>query len=247
MVKVIPQAFIDQTFTELGAWLETDDSGTYFAGAGDGAVWNSGATFSTVRDAATGSLARGAWNSFDDTYIACYLNAGTFSIRRVFYPVDTSAIGAGATVTLGTFKIYSLAVNTGSFTHVLIQTSQASTASLSTADYDALTLNSPAEGCTRFANSYLAAAGYYDIALNATGLGWINVTGYSYLGFRQATNDVDNSEPASEVNYAYVSTSFQTGTDKDPKLYVEWTPPPGGGGMCGIDDRFRFRPSQSVN
>jgi len=220
VVKIIPQAFIDLTFTELGAWLETDDSNSYYADAGgDGSASKWHSDWSTARGANTAAaVAAGGSTQIQRVWV----NAGEYNIDRMFFPFDTSGIGAGATVTAATFKLMRW-LSSGTRTYAIIQTTQASITALVVGDYDNLTLNSPPEGATRKAIVDLAADGTYnDFALNATGLGWIIVDGSTKLGVREGSKDVDNSAPTDD-GYVYWYCSNQTGTDKDPRLDVTWT------------------------
>ena len=236
MVKVIPQAFIDGTFTERGAWLETDDSDSYYAGAGDGSVEINEvvetANWTTNRNAAAGDLARPtatatngpATQLWDD-----WVGGGNQRLRiaRAFFPVDTSALADGSNIISAVLNVKP--TNKGSNgTFVVIQTSQASTSTLDNADYSAIVLDSPNEGSSRLNIADAVVGVYNTVSLNSTGLGWIDKTGVSYIGLRQGNFDIDDSSPAlgNSASYIFVNTSEQTGTDSDPYFDITYTRQP---------------------
>jgi hypothetical protein len=76
----------------------------------------------------------------------------------------------------------------------------------------------------------MTSTGYKDMRLNATGIGWINKTGYTKFGIR-LSNDTDDSAPTAR-NYVHLYMSEQTGTTNDPKLVVEHSA--GGGGATFV-------------
>lgn len=197
--------------------LGFDTTGTLYPTAGDGYVENSGATYATAQSAGTGNVA----NYTDTTAgIRNEISGGTYYIGRGFNPFDTSTIGAGATVTAATFSLYGQAKDsTLDDTIRAVQTSQSSTTTLATADFDAIGTTS---GGDFGLISALSTSAYNDLNLNATGLTWINVTGTTLLGVR-TTGDIAASSPANR-SYFFVYTSEQTGTTNDPKLVVTYTP-----------------------
>ena len=213
--KIIPQFFIDATFIGAGAWLECDTTTSYYTGAGDGYVQNTGSTWSTVRGASVGASAN--YQAATATVGARY-PAGYY-IERDFLPDDTSGLTSDANIQSASLFVKPSNVTAGGRSYVIIQTSQASTSSLVLDDFDALILNAPTEGSARIADSAFSVNTYKEIALNASGLTWISKTGWTKIGLREAVKDIDNVAPTDNA-FINLYMSEQTGTDSDPYLSV---------------------------
>jgi hypothetical protein len=229
--KIIPAGFME---TSTGDVL-TDTTASYYSGEGDGNVyytWTTGidqAKWDTAHDATTGSAASlGA----TDLRVGVYwrANASSSFLYRAFMPTDTSALPDSAIISAASFFAYTLAINDtlndANSTIVIVgETTQASTGTLATADYDTCgSVDSPTKGSADIDISSLAA-GYNEIPLNATGLSWINKTGFTKIGLREGHDSgdvfVSPTLPKYEEWQAY--THQQTGTDKDPYLSVTYT------------------------
>lgn len=194
----------------------------YYIGNGDGIVGindNSG-TWASVHDAVDGT-------SVFYTQTASYImtekevrGTGYFDIFRAFFPVDTSAIDDSATIVSASFYLYYAGGGGGTeeSSYCIVQTTQASNTELVLADYDqqGTILGSD---CIDFAN-IINTAEYKLWSLNATGLSWINKTGYTKLGLRENNFDIANTE-TDEDGYANYRMSEYTGTDYDPYLKIE--------------------------
>jgi len=182
----------------------------------DGYVHNSGAVYSTVRDAATGADA-----NVDGVNYAVqhYKTGSTYHIVRASILFDTSSIPDTDTKDSATYNFY--VVNFGSpdaQSNSLVQSSIAATNNITTADYDAF---GTTKGATDILDSDMTIGAYNVFTLNATGLGWIDVTGITYLGHR-AAEDIAGTAPAG-VNFIDISAADTAGTTQDPKLVVEHT------------------------
>ena len=185
---------------------------TFYSGSGDGYVANSNANFATCRNASSGSSADHT-SSTDGSNTQCSLFAAVYYMGRGFLPFDTSSLPDGDTIDSATFSLYTISNNNAdSDTYEAVQTSQASTSSLTTADYDAYTNTS---GGSRS----IGSPGYQDITMNATGLTWIDKTGTSKLG-QILGNDLNNTAPTGLNRDSYYF-SEDSGTTRDPKLVVE--------------------------
>jgi len=198
-----------------------------FADTGDGYVGNDAvAVYSTCRNAATGTGSSSTATNIDESLVCrAILFGGNYFISRGFFPFDTSALGSGATVTAAEFNLYievtaKFDTNTDSF--CVVQTSQASTSSLTTADFDAVNFT---DGGARTIAGFSTANQYWPWSLNGTGLTWVNTTGYSMLGL-QSLLDINNTTPTG-LNQLSGQTYFSdnTGTSKDPYLTVTFTTP----------------------
>src|SRR3990167_5284528 len=204
-------------------YLTTTD---YYAGAGDGTVWNYDLNFATSRDAATGyaatpSSATAYFFFGKDTAGAGGLGVNQFILARVFLPVDTSGIGAGQQVTAATIKIYPSAdINNGGIAHAtVVSTTQAATNTLVTADYDQI-------GGTALSDLVaLDTSAYKTLTLTAGGLSAINMTGTTKLGLRDNDYDIGNSAP-SVYYYASLYFSEQAATANDSYYSITYAAAP---------------------
>lgn len=153
---------------------------------------NAGGDGTREYDDNTWATAYGAGSaSLDYSRMSCSYVNPTYYLSRVFLPFDTSALTAGATITAAVLSLYLSDPHGASETWTVVQSTQASNTSLADDDYDAVGTTS---GGTLAASS-IGASGYYDFTLNATGLSWINKTGYTALAIRGA-KDIANTAPS---------------------------------------------------
>ena len=197
----------------------------FYAGAGDGRVNNSNSstTWATIHDAATGNASSSVATT-TNIYATTSAPSTTFTCIRSFFPIDTSGLSDTCTVTAAdfVFNINSVA-NSGTQTPALVQTSQASTSSLVSADFDQCgAISNPTEGATRLT---ISSTGIKTFSLNSTGLTWISKSDYTKLGVRSGNLDCDNVSPTDGVDEALIiaDTSEATGTSTDPYLSVTWS------------------------
>lgn len=172
----------------------------FYVGSGDGSVESSDASsWDTAHDATTGdSVSVGASTFKIETSKPAFNAART--IRRGFIPINTATFDANVQIIGGSLGINPTA-NTSSTGNsiVIVQATQADATTLALTDFPLCgSINSPAEGASRYGNIKNAAVNWID--LNATGVSWINLTGYTKLGLRMP-RDADDSD--------YVSSSLQ--------------------------------------
>ena len=219
-VKRLRQGFLD----EASYPVKTDATTSYYAGSGDGRIRNLGAaaaSWSTVRSATTGTFAdpTGTTGKMESSY---FVATNRFDISRFFMPTDTSGITDTDTIDSATLYTYlTSSLDDDSTTIVAIETSQASTTTLATSDFDAVSFTSG--GSITLASCSTSA--YNGISLNATGLTWISKTGTSKIGVIIGL-DQSNTSPstgANSQNTYNTSTSENTGTSQDPYLEVVTT------------------------
>lgn len=195
----------------------------FTTGAGDGSVNKSATTYAGAHDATSGTA-----DYTGTSGVVCQndkVNASQYDVTRYFFPIDTSALPDGATVTAATFQWWftadsaPTAFNPDSDAVSLIQTSQASTSSLTANDFDNV---GTTKGATdlNFA-SVSTTAGYQKMELNATGLGWISKTGYTLLGLR-SKNDIANSAPTGRSFLDSVAY-YENTINKPARLTVTYT------------------------
>lgn len=203
-----------------------------YSGAGDGDVSN---LISTGNDQA-------AWDSVHDgttgvSYSYTYTSSRTRTnneadpfivIVRNYYPVDTSAIDDGATITSAAFYAYYTGSqldedNDGDDFVRLVQTDQPSATTLAKADFNNCgATNNPTAGATDKDITGLSS-GYQTFTLNATGLTWISKTSYTMFGLREGHDAKDSPIAAGANNYIEWNNSEYTGTTRDPYLTVNFT------------------------
>lgn len=190
---------------------------TIYCGAGDGRIEASG-TWATIRAATSGTAYPTGTGGFD---IAAMVNY----IDRTYWPADTSSIDDIAVASAASLFIYGddgAGVNADTTTAELVHTSQASPTTLVNNDYDNLAFTSG--GSKSFAS--WNGAGYNEIALNATGLTWLDFTGYTLLGVITG-RDLSNTVPTGN-NWMSCRYSEATGSSKDPYLSVTYSIPSSG-------------------
>jgi hypothetical protein len=220
------------------------DTGSYYAGAGDGTVryWVA-ATWATARDATTGTAASYTVAALSEAMGARKVLATNWRVDRAFFPIDTSGIADTDTITDATLTFYIStfgAFDTDSTSWEVVQTSQPSTSALTTADFDALTFTSGGS----LALSASEGGEYVHITLNSTGKGWISKTDWTKLGVilgRDLTNTAPTGNNSSDIYF-----SEQTGTSQDPYLEVTYTVPAApakfrfDGGQMKIKGKVKF-------
>jgi len=174
-------------FPSLNLGFDTFNSN----GGGDGSIANTGTVYATVRDAADGQTLYDTHTTADASQQAFF--TPTYYMTRGFWPFDTSSLPDDATVTVATLSLYVNSFNNAvdADSVCVVQSTQASNTALALADYDQV-------GTTDGGNlSYasLATGQYNVITLNATGRGWISLTGYTKLATRNL-NDLNNQAPS---------------------------------------------------
>jgi len=245
--KTVPAAFLENATYPV----YTDHPTSYYSGAGDGYVefsstdvydWDT--VWDATHDAATGTSApyTGAY-AYAPELINDWATTFTLSLARAFYPFDTSAIPDGATITAATLNLYCKEKRfglTGAYDYFnVVQTTQASSSALSTADFDQCgTIHSPTVGASNVTVSTLSTTAYTSISLNSTGLGWVSKTGYTKLGLRIG-RDLADADPVgvddNDSDKARFYCSEQTGTDKDPYLEITVSEAPATGQVIIIN------------
>ncbi len=208
---------------------------TFYSGAGDGEVEKSDSdVWSTTHDATSGETASPTATTADVlTYRAAFTSI--YNISRTFLPFDTSIIPSSATIVSATLTVFTTVAFDGlndGYDYVnVVTTTQPSSATLTTADYDLLgiTLGATSLDLTGFATGTASST----FTLTATGRSWIkrngeaqtcgSTAGVTCLGIRQG-NDIANFPNESNlITGISFSTSEETGTAQDPYLAVTYT------------------------
>jgi len=197
---------------------------TFYTTSGDGEVRNQDTGWSTTHDAVTGTLALPVNTR---QIVGSYINGTTFIIYRAFLPFDTSAINDSDVIDSAVLSIYPSDIwdndNDGDDFIVAVDTTQPSTTTLTTADFDLCgdAVSNPTEGSNQRDFTGMSTGSYNNFTLDAVGRGWISKTGVSKLGLREG-HDVKNSAVNVTGDTAVrFYTSEEAGTTRDPKLVVE--------------------------
>jgi uncharacterized delta-60 repeat protein len=225
--KIVPKEFLATATYPV----YTDDTVTYYAGAGDGYVQKKNSTnWNTTHDASNGQLADYLTNQSFFCRTGVRTTSNKYIITRGFFPFDTSPLPDSALISSASLDLYVSAVavgdNDGEDFVVITQTSQPSTSSLSTADFNQCgSVNSPVEGSPRYdLSSGISVNTYNSFTLNETGRGWISTTGWTKLGMREGHDVLDHPYvgPQDSKNRIHGYWSEQTGTAQDPKLSITY-------------------------
>lgn len=222
--KTIPWSFLQSaTYPVI-----TDASATYYSGAGDGEVKNyiSGG-WTAVRNAATGTSVDYT-STLSRVTSAKYAN---FLLQRQFLPIDTSALDDTATITAASLNVVPNTTangdNDGDDFITVVQTSQASTSTLSNADYSTVGTVEGIDTGERKDITSISVGSYLTFNLNSTGIGWVSKTGFTKLGLREGHDFFDTAYVgSSSENSLQIRTSEYTLTSNDPYIDVTFTLPP---------------------
>lgn len=183
-------------------------------GSGSGAVQINGTSYPSAFTAGTGSGVQASTEIRTDL-AAAY-------IWRCFFPIDTSALTANATVTAVTFSLYrndnDSFSNTDSTSIVLVPNSQASNTSLATSDFGNITRTN--KGSATFASTSVNS--YVDITISD--FSFISLTGYTKIAV-MTKRDFDQSTPTGGNIFSFAGASDGT---HPPKLTVTYTLPSNG-------------------
>ena len=189
---------------------------TLYGTTSDGQLAKSNASYSTARTTATAdSVGTGT-----DIAIGQNNNAiNAYSVFRGFLYFDTSALSAG-TVTSATLYVYGAADYSDTDFDITIQNGQPTYPSDPLVVGDYLYSRYTGDGGTLSTASF-STAGYNAIALNATGIGWLNAGGATKLTLRSSRDIAGTSPGANTDEFVQIYSSAQAGTDKDPYLVIE--------------------------
>lgn len=211
-IKVKHERFTDRPITEGKVGNTTD---IYYSNAsGDGAMtWNNG-TFANNR-AGTGSFygvdtSAATHNFYEDT---------NYSMRAVYYPVDTSSIPASDTISSATFSLYGDAVgmDTPARGVGLLQSNQASSTALVQADWVPASYT---EIAARKNIASLSTGAYNDYTLTDLS---VVAKGSGFTKLMVLNGPIIDNDSVLGSWYFNFFSADQTGTSNDPKLTVEHT------------------------
>lgn len=181
------------------------------SGSGSGFCFNSDATFSTARGASSGS-SHGVGGTVYSLYTE--LVTGVYDITRHFYPTDTSALGSGFVISSASLNLWvdSFITGGGYANNYVIATTQAATSTLADSDYSQV-------GSTSGGIFSTASLGATSAPLNATGIGFVSLTGVTKIGAR-VDGDFNNSAPSNGANEPSIGMPANGTATKRPYITV---------------------------
>lgn len=178
--------------------------------------------------AEAGSVNSNSSTSFYCAKITNSATSGNFKdLFRSQILFNTSSLTSSATNVSGIFSIYgaatgnSLGLTNAEKSIAVVSSNPASNVQVSGGDFGNI-------GSTRFATDIdLATSQYNDFTLNSNGNNAISLTGITKFGTRYAI-DLDNGTPpwigSNKTSYVQIYYADYTGTFRDPKLVVTYTP-----------------------
>jgi hypothetical protein len=233
--KIVPKEFLATATYPV----YTDDTATYYAGAGDGYVaGGAGANnWNAAHDLLTGQLVNYTGTGASDLAIASGRRTDNAAlIYRGFFPINATGLPDTCTITAASLFF---GINTKKnddndgydYIAVVGETTQTDPDLLSGVDYDTCgTTHNPTLGSAKYDITSIATGQYLEMVLNATGISWIRKSGagdnaYSRFGVREG-HDIEDHPHAGVTNtWNYVTgpQSNYAGTAYDPKLSVTYT------------------------
>ena len=185
-------------------------------------VYNStGSGYTTTRNAASGTYQS---NSEDPNNWCQNDTASGNTVSRVVILFDTSALGAGVTISSATVSGYGISNgggNSESDSLNIYSSNPGSNTTIAATDFD-YTKFGTTQYATSFAFSSWTTGAYNDISLNATGIAAISTTGITKFGIR-SVKEVAATSPASGPCFVSASSANHAGTSQDPKLTINYT------------------------
>ena len=155
------------------------------------------------------------------------LFSGEYIIDRSVIHFDTSSLGAGATITAATLRIYVNSKSDADNDGISVVNSQiASNTAIVNADFDQVgdAVTTPTKFASDIDLGSITTGAYNEFALNAAGLAAISKTGITKLGLR-TVNDCAETTPTGR---SFINIDGNGGTN-EPELVVTFTPGAGAG------------------
>tara|TARA_Y100000310_G_scaffold279366_1_gene298428 strand:- start:306 stop:3200 length:2895 start_codon:yes stop_codon:yes gene_type:complete len=196
----------------------------------DGDIYYSGTNVSwdTIQGAATGSGVSDTGTLRPAVRIESN-STGYDSLERSIICVDPSGLpDSGITIDYAKISLYESSSSntwdaTNTWTFNVYSAAPASTSSLAVGDYDSL---GTTEYATGIAYTALSSGAYNDFVFNATGITAIDTTGVNKFGIRESIYDAPDTAPthaaSKDMQFKFYFAD-ETGTTKDPYLWVEYT------------------------
>lgn len=196
---------------------------------GDGEIYSvTASNWASAHDAASGT--NDAAGTTGWAYSEYYGTGDYCAIARMALPFDTSGITDTDVVSAADLVVY--AADKGDNDNDaqgyirVVQSTQASNTALADADFDQIgSVDNPTAGASDKDITGVTTGATTTFALNATGIGWIVLTGYTKLGLREG-HDAEDIESV-DFEGLQIRTANFTGTASDPKLTITHAAPAG--------------------
>jgi len=210
---------LSSTTMLLGQRAPSSYDDSFYGDSSDGYLKYIDATYNTAWAASTAEI-------YADTQSTSWIGQryynSAYDVPRHFAYFDTSALPDDATITSATLKLYGWADWSYTDFDITVQNGQPTYPHdpLVVGDFDKSYYSS--DGGTLNTSSFQVES-YNSITLNATGMGWISLTGMTKLCLR-SSREIAGTTPTG-VEMVIVYTADYAGTSKDPILEVTYTTP----------------------
>lgn len=201
--------------------VASSDTVTVYSESSDGLISLSSDTWSVLREAATGSkvTSTSTYCGATDFGMAAYLFSYNYLMSRSWFRFSKASVQGSIT----SVSLYLYPYNGTSTSNGTISAQQGNQgASLATDDFDAFSGDSWGTASFPEAND-----AYVELVFNATGIAAADAANeYIDVCVRDYTKDYSNIAPTAPNPAMGMYFSEYTGTDRDPKLIITYSPPP---------------------
>ena len=154
-------------------------------------------------------------------------------------------MGSGATVNSATLYLYPTSkineLNDTKDYFTVLNSSVSSSTTLTTSDYDQCgATDNPTKGSGDVDLGSITTSAYNTWTLNATGEGWVDETGFTYLCIREGHDQEDSSYANTPRKRNIMLVTFNENASNIPYLKVDYTAGAGGGGTAETQDIIWF-------
>ena len=227
--------FSDLSPFEYSRYLPQVLLASFSVGGGDGWTQCNHATYATAQNG-TGNLSSNSTNG-STTFIAPGQaeSGGTFYVGHIYFPTDTSSIGADSTITAGgnSLNFWPEGVRSTDGGNLdIVVTTQASNTALVNSDFTQV--GSTVQGTVAFTS--LTAAQINTTTLNSTGDGNISKTGFTKFGQRSSRDTSATAPSVGNVSDTNPGTSCSENatSGQRPYLTIFYSLPTGGIPFIGV-------------
>ncbi len=199
---------------------------TSIYGVTDGYTLNANVTsWATCRSAASST---NVYNAQTSNYVGTHYPSLKYNIYRPFIPFNTNGLlPTGATITSATLYIWSIAIsdldNDGKDFVTVVQGTPTTPTSIVVGDYSKVGSTEGIDSGSRKDLTGLGTSAYLSFALNATGISWINNSGYTVFALREG-HDLLDEAPVNNNYWAFAGAAT-AGTTNDAYLEITYTMP----------------------
>jgi len=189
-----------------------DNTGTYYSSTSDGYIYVNDAVYSTAQSAAIGNV---LWPDYNQ--IGQYLTAN-YRVARSFVFFNTSPLPDGAAIVEATLRLHGWQVTDADAWNVVIQEGMPTYPHDPLVGGDFNKTHYSSDGGSIVASSWVAND-WNEITFNATGRGWINLTGDTKLTLR-SSEDISATAPTGSDFVYFRSANYDSGSVA-PELVVQ--------------------------